>query len=44
MLERFRTDEKIKRLGECDATFYEYEEDLAELNYNYVTANRTRFS
>jgi hypothetical protein len=44
MLERFRTEEIIKRLSECDTAIYEYEEDLTELNYNYVMANRSRFS
>jgi hypothetical protein len=43
-LERFRTEENIKRLSECDTAFYKYEEDLTELNYNYVMANRSQFS
>lgn len=31
-------------LAECDAAFYEYEDDLTNLNYHFIINNRVNFS
>ena len=37
-------DEISEILEECDSEFYNYEDNLSELNYNYVMKNKTSFT
>ncbi len=38
-------DEKIEALlNECDDEFFEYEDDLLELNYQFILKNKDSFS
>ena len=43
MLEELESDEIDEILEECDSAFYEYEDNLNELNYNYVMKNKQYF-
>ena len=44
MLDELESDEIIEILEECDSAFFAYEEDLNELNYNFVMNNKEQFS
>lgn len=43
LLEQLESDGIDDILNECDDAFYEYEEDLAQLNYEYIMKNRSSF-
>jgi len=43
-LEDVETDEVDEELNECDNEFYEYPDDLTELNYQYIIKNRAQFT
>ena len=38
------SDEVYELLNECDSAFFEYEEDLTALNYEYVMKHKSKFS
>lgn len=44
LLDELASDEIDRILGECDDSFYQYEEDLNALNYAYVLKNKADFS
>jgi len=44
LLEKLEGDEFDEILEECDDAFFAYEEDLNELNYNFVMKNKEQFS
>ena len=44
MLAELESDEIDELLRECDDAFYAYEDDLNELNYNYVIKNKASFT
>lgn len=44
MLLELESDEIDELLRECDDAFYAYEDDLNELNYNYVIKNKASFT
>ncbi len=44
MLEQLESDAFDELLQECDDSFYAYEDDLNELNYNYVMKNKASFT
>ena len=44
MLDELESDEIDEILDECDDAFFAYEEDLNELNYNFVMKNKEKFS
>lgn len=43
-LEKMESDELSAILSDCDDRFYEYPEDLEELCYAYIVANKEKFS
>ena len=44
MLDAVITDEINEILTRCDAEFYEYPDDLVELNYKFIMNNKTQFT
>ena len=44
MLDELESDELDEILEECDDAFFAYEDDLNELNYNFVVKNKEQFS
>ena len=44
MLDEMDSDEIDEILDECDSAFYDYEDDLNELNYNFVMKNKESFN
>lgn len=44
LLEELVTDIVEEQLNECDAAFYEYVDDLGELNYQYIMKNKEQFT
>lgn len=44
MLDEMDSDEIDEILDECDSAFYDYEDDLNELNYNFVMKNKESFT
>lgn len=44
MLDELESDEINKILDECDNAFYDYEDNLNELNYAFVMKNKEQFS
>lgn len=44
MLDELESEEIDELLEECDDAFYEYEDDLTELNYNFVMKNKEFFT
>lgn len=44
LLDKIETDEIDDALSACDDAFYEYEEDLARLNYDYVQKHKAAFT
>ena len=44
MLDELESDELDEILEECDDAFFAYEDDLNELNYNFVAKNKEQFS
>ena len=44
MLDELESDELDEILEECDNAFFAYEDDLNELNYNFVVKNKEQFS
>ena len=44
MLDEILSDEINEILNECDDRFYEYSDDLAELNYQFVLNNKAQFT
>lgn len=44
MLDELEGDELDEILAECDAAFFAYEDNLNELNYNFVMKNKEQFS
>ena len=44
MLDELESDEIDEILEECDSAFYDYEDDLNELNYNFVMKNKESFT
>lgn len=43
-LDEYETDQVSEILNRCDERFYKYEDDLETLNYNYILANRDKFT
>jgi len=43
-LESMITDEVDEILSECDSEFYNYPDNLEELNYKFILANRNQFT
>ena len=43
MLDELESDEIEEILDECDDEFYEYEDDLTNLNYEYIRKNKQFF-
>lgn len=43
MLDELESDEIDEILEECDDAFYDYEDDLNELNFNFVMKNKDQF-
>ena len=43
MLDKLESDEFDEILEECDNAFYDYEDNLNELNYNFVMKNKEFF-
>ena len=43
MLDELESDEFDEILEECDNAFYDYEDNLNELNYNFVMKNKEFF-
>ena len=44
MLDELESDEIDEILEECDSAFYDYEDNLNELNYNFVMKNKESFT
>ena len=44
MLDELESDEIDEILEECDSAFCDYEEDLNQLNYNFVMKNKEFFT
>lgn len=44
LLDKLGSDELDEILEECDDAFFAYEDDLNELNYNFVMKNKEQFS
>ena len=44
MLDELENDEIDEILEECDSAFLDYEDNLTELNYNFVMKNRESFT
>ncbi len=44
MLDELENDEIDEILEECDSAFYDYEDNLNELNYNFVMKNKESFT
>lgn len=44
MLDEMETEELDKILEECDSAFFDYEDNLNDLNYNYVMNNKESFT
>ena len=44
MLEELESDEIAEILTECDNAFYEYKDNLNELNYNFAVNNKHSFT
>ena len=44
MLDELESDEFDEILEECDSAFYDYEDNLNELNYNFVMKNKESFT
>ncbi len=44
MLDELESEEIDEILEECDDAFFEYEDDLTELNYNFVMKNKEFFT
>lgn len=44
MLDELESDEIDEILEECDSAFYDYEDDLNELNYQFVLKNKASFT
>lgn len=44
MLDELESDEIDEILEECDGAFYDYEDDLNELNYQFVMKNKASFT
>ena len=44
MLDELESEEIDEILEECDDAFYEYEDNLTELNYNFVMKNKEFFT
>ena len=44
MLDELENDEIDEILEECDSAFFDYEDDLNELNYNFVMKNKESFT
>ena len=44
ILDELESDELDEALGECDEEFFAYEDNLNELNYNFVMKNKEQFS
>ena len=44
MLDELESDEFNEILEECDKAFYDYEDNLNELNYNFVMKNKEFFN
>lgn len=44
MLDELESDELDEVLEKCDDAFFAYEDDLNELNYNFVMKNKEQFS
>lgn len=44
MLNNIFTDGINKTLSQCDSEFYEYTDDLVELNYQFVFSNKNKFT
>ena len=44
MLDELESEEIDEILEECDGAFYDYEDDLNELNYNFVMKNKESFT
>jgi len=40
ILDKIVTDEVAERLGECDTGFYQYRDNLEELNCRYIIDNK----
>ena len=43
MLDELESDEIDEILEECDSDFYNYEDNLNELNYNFIMKNKEHF-
>ena len=44
MLSELESEEIDEILEECDNAFFDYEDDLNELNYNFVMKNKESFT
>ena len=44
MLDELESDELDEILEECDNAFYDYEDNLNELNYHFVMKNKASFT
>ena len=44
MLDELESDEIDEILEECDSAFFDYEDNLNELNYNFVMKNKESFT
>lgn len=44
MLDELESDEISEIIEECDAAFYDYEDNLNELNYDFVMKNKEQFT
>jgi len=44
MLDELQSEEIDEILEECDSAFFDYEDDLNELNYNFVMKNKKFFT
>jgi len=43
-LDELESDELDEIFEECDDAFFAYEDDLTELNYNFVMKNKEQFN
>ncbi len=44
MLDELESDDFDEILEECDSAFFDYQDDLNELNYNFVMKNKEQFT
>ena len=44
MLDELENDEIDEILEECNSAFYDYEDDLNQLNYDFVMKNKESFT